>query len=69
VHSWNDCPTEDEGNPPVGLSYDARLDEEPDFNNYKQTMQALQRGGPLPRMRHRFIGSGEEDGDEDENED
>lgn len=31
-------------------------------------MQAYRRGGPLPRMRHRFISS-DEDEDEDENED
>ncbi|EYE96140.1 WD40 repeat domain-containing protein [Aspergillus ruber CBS 135680] len=68
LHSWNDCPTEDEGNPPVGLSYDYRLEEEHGFNDYRQTMQAFQRGGPLPRMRHSYISS-DEDEDEDENED
>lgn len=51
------------------MSYDARLEEEPEFNDYKATMQAFRSGGPLPRLRaHRYISSDEETGDENEDE-
>ncbi|OJJ43475.1 hypothetical protein ASPZODRAFT_74378 [Penicilliopsis zonata CBS 506.65] len=37
VHTWNDNSPSDEGDPPVGRSYDSKLQYVEDFNRYKDT--------------------------------
>ncbi|KAJ6157535.1 hypothetical protein N7470_005127 [Penicillium chermesinum] len=44
VHSWNDGAEKDEGEPPIGKSYDDKLRHLPDFDEYRQN-------APAPRTR------------------
>lgn len=36
LHTWNDSAAEDEGDPPVGKSYDSKLQYVQQFNDYKE---------------------------------
>ncbi|KAJ5930454.1 hypothetical protein N7466_005947 [Penicillium verhagenii] len=56
VHSWNDGAEKDEGEPPIGQSYDDKLRNMPEFNHYRENTQAPRarrplRSRPLRRMR------------------
>ncbi|KAJ5692356.1 LEC14B protein [Penicillium macrosclerotiorum] len=46
VHSWNDGAATDEGDPPIGRSYDHKLRSLPEFNEYQDNP-------PATRMRRR----------------
>lgn len=74
LHSWNDSASDDEGEPPVGTSYNSQLEFEYDFNRYhnvlrpRSTMRSYLRSRPV-RRRFQYISSGsdgEEPGSEDE---
>lgn len=76
LHSWNDSAVEDEGQPPVGMSYNSKLEFEYDFNYYndvlrpESTRRSYLRSRPV-RRQYTYISSGSdgsigEDEDEDE---
>ncbi|KAJ5111096.1 hypothetical protein N7532_001631 [Penicillium argentinense] len=50
VHSWNDGANDDEGDPPIGKSYDDKLRYVPEFNHYREH-------APVPRSRRRPLRS------------
>ncbi|PLB39231.1 WD40 repeat domain-containing protein [Aspergillus candidus] len=51
VHSWNDSASSDEGDPPLGTSYDARLKYHRGFNDFKAN---LDRRDAFLRFRENF---------------
>lgn len=44
MHSWNDGAEKDEGDPPIGMSFDDKLRYMPDFDEYREN-------APAPRSR------------------
>ncbi|KAJ5572537.1 hypothetical protein N7450_009521 [Penicillium hetheringtonii] len=50
VHSWNNGAKDDEGDPPIGKSYDDKLRYIPEFNHYREH-------APPPRARRRPLRS------------
>jgi WD repeat-containing protein 23 len=44
VHSWNDSATEDEGDPPMGLSYNHKLECSREFNQFRDNANRRRRG-------------------------
>ncbi|KAJ5116247.1 hypothetical protein N7456_000595 [Penicillium angulare] len=55
VHSWNDGADNDEGEPPIGKSYDDKLRFVPSFNNYQENAPPVRsrrplRSRPVPRL-------------------
>ncbi|THC99275.1 hypothetical protein EYZ11_001274 [Aspergillus tanneri] len=48
LHTWNDSAAEDEGDPPVGRSYDCKLNPVPEFNQFKDTISRI-RSRPVER--------------------
>ena len=65
VHSWNDGAEDDEGKPPMGSNFNARLDMREDYNQRKQETRARDNGRlrSNPVQRRRF--GADDDGDED----
>lgn len=51
VHSWNDSASSDEGDPPLGTSYDTRLRYHRGFNDFKIN---LNRRDAFLRSRENF---------------
>jgi WD repeat-containing protein 23 len=51
VHTWNDQAKFDEGDPPMGVSYDAKLGYHRTFNDFREGMLQMQRGRRAPAMR------------------
>ncbi|KAF9889788.1 hypothetical protein FE257_006878 [Aspergillus nanangensis] len=41
VHSWNASAAQDEGSPPIGTSYDSRLNYSREFNDFKEGIRML----------------------------
>lgn len=39
VHTWNDSATEDEGDPPMGMSYTNKLEYSHEFNMFRDTIR------------------------------
>ncbi|KAJ5652225.1 hypothetical protein N7507_009651 [Penicillium longicatenatum] len=55
VHSWNDGAENDEGEPPIGQSYDDKLRYVPEFNRYRENAPAPRSRRPLrSRPVHRM---------------
>lgn len=55
IHSWNDDGVDDEGDPPMGQNYNARLEYVESFNRYSQRSHDGEgrRGGPTTQRIHR----------------
>lgn len=65
VHSWSDNVDDDEGFPPMGANYNARLDPRDDYNGYKREARDRASG----RLRSRVVrptryGGGVEDSED-----
>lgn len=43
IHSWNDSGTEDEGDPPLGKSYNSRVEYAHEFNRYAESSRIRSR--------------------------
>lgn len=55
MHSWNDGADNDEGEPPIGQSYDDKLRYVPEFNHYRENAPAPRSRRPLrSRPVHRI---------------
>ncbi|KAJ5623095.1 hypothetical protein N7490_011700, partial [Penicillium lividum] len=55
IHSWNDGADKDEGEPPIGQSYDDKLRSVPEFNRFRKThIQETRRMRHLRSMPVRF---------------
>ncbi|KAJ5548981.1 hypothetical protein N7513_006215 [Penicillium frequentans] len=61
VHSWNDGADNDEGEPPIGQSYDDKLRDVPEFNRYRENAPAPRSRRPL---RSRPVHRVDEDDDD-----
>lgn len=40
MHSWNENAASDEGDPPIGKSYDDKLRYVPEFNHYRENARS-----------------------------
>jgi WD repeat-containing protein 23 len=47
VHSWNGGAVKDEGDPPLGWSYDEKLRPIPEFNEYRENAHHSRPRRPL----------------------
>ncbi|OQD77248.1 hypothetical protein PENDEC_c003G07048 [Penicillium decumbens] len=63
VHSWNNGAANDEGDPPIGKSYDDRLRYVPEFNDYRENAPAARTRRPLRSrpVRRMFLEEEDED--------
>ena len=63
VHSWNAGADDDEGDPPIGKSYDDKLRYVPEFNQYRENAPARNTRRPLRSrpVRRLFVDDDAED--------
>lgn len=51
IHTWNDQANDDEGEPPMGMSYDSKLGYHRAFNQFRESILRERRAQREPAVR------------------